>query len=194
MYIMSSKRRERLPRGVWFDASMTPTEADLADALTAATRAAVTNLFRDNPGHAFYYVTLTTPGEAFGPALSAWSHEALAQRADADEVRYSYADSPFSILGEEHLKPVRDLFAARPAVFDLDDEASDAEFDLRLRAMETALRRLSDEGLFGAGEARAEILILAEVVPEDEDNVARARRLNPPGSALDAWLTYWGVG
>ncbi|RSN45996.1 hypothetical protein DMC64_14730 [Amycolatopsis sp. WAC 04197] len=179
---------------MWFDAPMTPTEADLADALTAATRAAVTDLFRDNPGHTFYYVTLTTPGEAFSPALSAWSHEALAQRSDADVVRYSYADSPFSILGEEHLKPVRDLFAARPAVFDLDDEASDAEFDLRLRAMETALRRLSDEGLFGAGEARTEVLILAEVVPEDEDNVARARRLNPPGPALDAWLAYWGVG
>ncbi|MER6667735.1 DUF4303 domain-containing protein [Amycolatopsis japonica] len=97
-------------------------------------------------------------------------------------------------MGEEHLKPVRDLFAARPDVFELDDEASEAEFDLRLRAMETALQRLADEGLFGVGEARAETLILAEVVPEDEDNVARARRLNPPGPALDAWLAYWGLG
>lgn len=181
------------PSAVWFDAAMIPTEADLADALTKATRAAVTDLFRDNPGHTFYYVTLTTPGEAFGPALSAWSHEALAQRTDADEVRYSYADSPFSISGEEHLKPVRDLFAARPEVFELDDEASDAEFELRLRAMETALRRLAEEGLFGADETRAEMLILAEVVPDDVDNVARARRLNPPGPALDAWLAYWDV-
>ncbi|MEU3766347.1 DUF4303 domain-containing protein [Amycolatopsis keratiniphila] len=97
-------------------------------------------------------------------------------------------------MGENHLKPVRDLFAARPAVYGLDDEASEAEFDLRLRAMETALHRLADEGLFGVGVARGEILILAEVVPEDEDNVARARRLNPSGPALDAWLAYWGVG
>ncbi|MFD5095987.1 DUF4303 domain-containing protein [Amycolatopsis thailandensis] len=169
---------------------MIPTEADLADALTTAARAAVTDLFRDNPGHTFCYVTLTTPGEAFGPALSAWSHEALAQRTDADEVRYSYADSPFSILGEQHLKPVRDLFATRPEVFDLvDDDEADAEFDLRLRAMETALRRLADEGLFGVGEARAGVLILVEVVPDDEENIARARRLNPPGPALEAWLS-----
>ncbi|KFU76753.1 hypothetical protein BB31_34650 [Amycolatopsis lurida NRRL 2430] len=171
---------------------MVPTEADLADALTTATRAAVTDLFRDNPGHTFYYLTLTTPGEAFGPALSAWSREALAQRADAAEVRYSYADSPFSIVGEEYLTPVREMFAARPEVFDIaDDDASEAEFELRLRAMETALRRLADEGLFGVGEARANVLVLVEVVPDDEDNVARARRLNPPGPALDAWLTYW---
>ncbi|MGY6652975.1 DUF4303 domain-containing protein [Amycolatopsis sp. TRM77291] len=172
---------------------MVPTEAELADALTAAARAAITDLFRDNPGHTFYYVTLTTPGEAFGPALSAWSQEALAQRADADDVRYSYADSPFSIVGEEHLKPVREMFASRPEVFDLaDDDASEAEFDLRLRAMETALRRLADEGLFGVGEARANVLVLVEVVPDDDDNVVRARWLNPPGPALDAWLAYWG--
>ncbi|MFK0245975.1 DUF4303 domain-containing protein [Amycolatopsis azurea] len=101
----------------------------------------------DDPGHTFYYVTLTTPGEAFGPALSAWSHEALALRTDADEVRYSYADSPFSILGEQHLKPVRDLFAARPEVFDIADD--------------------------------------------DASEVDRARRLNPPGPALDAWLDHW---
>ncbi|MFD6065809.1 MULTISPECIES: DUF4303 domain-containing protein [Amycolatopsis] len=177
---------------MWFDAVVVPSEAELADALTTATRAAVTDLFRDNPSHTFYYVTLTTPGEAFGPALSAWSHEALAQRADAAEIRYSYADSPFSIVCEEHLKPVRDLFAGRPEVFDIaDDDASEAEFELRLRVMETALRRLADEGLFGVGEARANVLVLAEVVPDDEENVARARRLNPPGAALDAWLTYW---
>ena len=178
---------------MWCDVQVIPTEADLADALTTAVRAAVTDLFRDNPGHAFYYITLTTPGEAFGPALSAWSYEALAQRTDADDVRYSYADSPFSIVGEEYLKPVRELFAARPEVFDIaDDDASDAEFDLRLRAMETALSRLADEGLFGVGEARADVLVLVEVVPDDEENnVARARRLNPPGPALDAWLAYW---
>ncbi|MFI9452073.1 DUF4303 domain-containing protein [Amycolatopsis sp. NPDC052450] len=162
--------------------------------MTTAARAAVTDLFRDNPGHTFYYVTLTTPGEAFGPALSAWSREALAQRGDADDVRYSYADSPFSIVGEEYLKPVREMFAARPEVFDIaDDDASEAEFDLRLRAMETALRRLDDEGLFGVGVARADVLVLVEVVPDDEENVARARRLNPPGPALDAWLAYCGL-
>lgn len=168
---------------------MIPSEADLAEALTKAVRAAVTDLYRDNPGQTFYYVTLTTSGEAFGPALSAWSHEALAGRPDADHVRYSYADSPFSIVGEEHLAPVRELFAARPAVFEIaEDDASEAEYELRLRAMETALSRLDAEGLFGVGEARANVLVLAEVVPGDTENEDRARRLNPPGPALDTWL------
>ena len=54
--------------------------------------------------------------------------------------------------------------------------------------METALRRLDGEGLFGVGEARAGVLVLVEVVPGDEENVPAARRLNPPGPALDAWL------
>ncbi|GAA4216737.1 DUF4303 domain-containing protein [Actinocatenispora rupis] len=170
---------------------MIPTEADLAAALADATRAALTELYRDNPGHRFYYVTLTTPGEAYGPALSAWSYEALAGRPDADAVRFSYADSPFSIVGEHHLAPVRELFAARPEVFDLADDAeSGAEYELRLRAIEAALRQLDAEGLFGTGTDRAEVLVLAEVVPGDEENADRARRLNPPGPALDAWLAW----
>lgn len=172
---------------------MIPSETELADALTEAARAAIIDLYRDNPGHTFYYITLTTPGEAFGPALSAWSHEALAERPDTDDIRYSYADSPFSIVGEQHLAPVRKLFAARPNVFDLvDDDQSDAEFELRLRAIETALRKLDAEELFGTGEARANVLVLAEVVPDDPENADRARRLNPPGPALDDWLTWTG--
>ncbi|NBH03493.1 DUF4303 domain-containing protein [Amycolatopsis sp. SID8362] len=171
---------------------MIPSEEDLVDALTKAVRASVAELFLDNPGQTFYYITLTTPGEAFGPALSAWSQEALAERSSPDDVRYSYPDSPFSIVGEEYLAPVRRLFAARPEVFDLVGDASDAEFDLRLRVMETALRTLDSEGLFGAGEARSNVLVLAEVVPGDAGNAARARRLNPPGPALEAWLAYWG--
>ncbi|ALG15156.1 DUF4303 domain-containing protein [Kibdelosporangium phytohabitans] len=169
-----------------------PSEADLTDALTEAVRAAVTDLYRDHPGHTFCFVTLTTPGEAFGPALSAWSHEALAHRPDAGDVRYSYADSPFSIVGEVHLAPVRELFAARPEVFDIAaDAASEAEFELRLRAIEAALGRLDAEGLFGTGEVRANVLVLAEVIPGDPGNIDRARRLNPPGPALDAWLASW---
>ncbi|SDP08754.1 DUF4303 domain-containing protein [Lentzea jiangxiensis] len=54
--------------------------------------------------------------------------------------------------------------------------------------METALRRLDGEGLFGVGEARAGVLVLVEVVPGGEENAPAARRLNPPGPALDAWL------
>ncbi|HEY3505420.1 MAG TPA: DUF4303 domain-containing protein [Actinocatenispora sp.] len=163
-------------------------ETDLADALADATRAAVTDLYRDNPGHTFYYVALATPGEAFGPALSAWSREALVGPPDADDVRYPYADSPFSIVGEDHLTPVRDLFAARAQIHGIPDD--DAEYALRMRAIETALHRLDAEGLYGSGEARTHVLVLADVVPGDPENPDRARRLNPPGPALDAWLAW----
>ncbi|MCG8923511.1 DUF4303 domain-containing protein [Lentzea sp. CC55] len=90
---------------------------------------------------------VTSAVRAFGPALPAWSHEAPARRTDAG--------SPFSIVGEQHPRPVRE-------------------------PMETALRRL--------GDARAGVLVLVEVVPDDEENVPSARRLNPPGPAPDAWL------
>nr|WP_191252078.1 hypothetical protein [Amycolatopsis oliviviridis] len=35
------------------------------------------------------------------------------------------------------------------------------------------------------------MVVLVEVVPDDEKNADRARRLNPPGPALDVWLAGW---
>jgi hypothetical protein len=171
---------------------MVPTESDLADAVYRAARAAVSDLFREHPDHHFYYCSLVTTGEAFGPALSAWSAEALAAAvkasgADAEMLKWSYADSPFCSFGEQHFQPMRALFDARPQVFDLPGDDGDAEYLLRLRAMESAMSRLDDEGLFGSGDQRLDIVINVEVMPPDTTNTERALRLNPP-RALTTWL------
>ncbi|MGC9497429.1 DUF4303 domain-containing protein [Streptomyces sp. WG7] len=97
---------------------MIPTGTDLADAVRHAARAAFQDLFRDHNDHCFCYCTLVTPGEAYGPALSAWSLHALAAEAARHgcpplDLKWSYADSPFHCYGERHLEPVRPLFAAR---------------------------------------------------------------------------------
>ncbi|MFC7329925.1 DUF4303 domain-containing protein [Marinactinospora rubrisoli] len=184
-----SAAEARPPHGA---AASVPTEADLAHAVYRAARAAVADLFREYPGHTFYYCVLVTPGEAYGPALSAWSTEALAEAAhrtgaDPDALRWSYADSPFCCYGERYLAPVRELFDARPQVFELPEEDGDSEYELRLRAMETAVARLDRDGLFGSGAQRAAVLVNVEVVPGDSGNTARATRLNPP-AALSRWL------
>ena len=151
-----------------------PDLGELADAITEATRAAVTALFSEHPG-TYYYLALITTGEAHAPFLTAWSHEALAAAAESEEdremIKWSYADSPIDIYGED----------------DMSDDDWAAEHDLRLSAMETALRRLDDEGLFGEGERRLGLVVNVEVMPPDPTNTERARRLNPP-AALTRWL------
>jgi hypothetical protein len=170
---------------------MPPTESELADAVYRAARAAFLDLFRDHPGHRFYYCTLVSTGEAYGPALSAWSVQALAaesarQGCEPLDIKWSYADSPFCCYGEQHLEPVRPLFEARGEIFDLPDDEGDAEFDLRLRAMETAMARLDAEGVFGRGADRHSVVVTVEV-PSEPGNDERTRRLNPP-RALTDWL------
>ncbi|OPC77896.1 hypothetical protein B4N89_37215 [Embleya scabrispora] len=167
---------------------MIPTEADLTEAVYRAAGAAVSDLFREFPEHDFYYCALVTPGEAFGPSLSAWSSQALATAAggsatEADMLRWSYADSPFCTYGERHLAPIRSLFDARPQVFELPDDEAEAEFELRLRAMVAAMARLDAEGLFGHGEQRLSIVAVVEVPGDDAENAARASALNPPTAA-----------
>lgn len=62
-----------------------------------------------------------------------------------------------------------------------------AEFSLRLSAMESAMSQLDGDGFFGEGDARREVVINVEVMPPDYTNVLRALRLNPIG-ALNRWL------
>lgn len=49
-------------------------------------------------------------------------------------------------------------------------EEWDADYTVRLRAMEEAMARLDAEGLFGFGEARLRIVVNAEVMPPDFTN------------------------
>jgi hypothetical protein len=170
----------------------TPTEAQLADGVRRATRDAVRSLLREHPGHRFYYFVLTTPAEAYGPAFTAWSWEALEDAAGGDprlarDLKWSYADSPFCAYGERYLEPVRALFDARPQVFDLPDDEADAEFALRLRAMEAAMAALDREGLFGTGARRLGTVLNVEIVAWDDSNLDRALRLNPAEALTDWW-------
>lgn len=166
----------------------------LSKSIADAARAAFSELIGTHP-EKFYYFTLTTTGEAFSPYPSAWSEEAL-ERACAtdpkpDEARpllkWSCADSPYCGFGHEYFAAVDTWFDQRGQLYDLSDEDADNEYEFRLEAMEEAMRRSDQEGLFGQGRTRAECIVLVEVMPPDHTNTDRAIRLNS-GAALKAWL------
>ncbi len=169
--------------------------SELVDAITAATTAAVGQLFRTHPNEHFYYCSLITTGEALPPNLVAWSTEALDAVASQfpddpharNDLKWSYADSPFYCFGEEHFDDVRRLFRALGALDPSDAQAWQAGFDFRMSAMVEAMARVDAAGLFGTGPQRASIVINVEVMPPDHTNVERALRLNPP-EALRSWL------
>lgn len=166
---------------------------ELTQIIVAATRAAVSDLFRDHPGQ-YYYLSLITTGAAHAPFLAAWSKEALDQAVsgshDPDDARrgikWSYADSPFMEFGKQHFAEVYRRFLERGEMPE-DDAAYDAEYECRLGAMEASVAQLDREGLFGAGDERNAIVVNVEVMPPDRTNTERAKRLNPP-AALGEWL------
>lgn len=165
-----------------------PSQEELADAIYAAAGAAFRQLFAEHPRERFYYCTLTTTGSAPPPTISAWSHEALTE-VDA-ALAWSYADSPYCNFGDHHFAHVAELFARRPEMSSFGpEEAWGAECELRLRAMESAMARLSTEGLFGRGPERLGVVVAVEVMPPDWTNRERVMRLNPP-EALRDWLEH----
>jgi hypothetical protein len=171
-----------------------PTESDLARAIASAAETAIRKLFAEHPGR-YYYLSLITTGEAHPPVLAAWSQEALedAVKKHANSVatrwvlKWSYADSPYFCFGEEFFEPVRQLFAMRPDIHSLNNGTRNAEYELRLGAMEAAMSTLDQRGLFGLGKDRHNIVINVEVMPPDYTNTLRAMRLNPPEAAR-TWL------
>jgi hypothetical protein len=171
-----------------------PTQKELSAALERATRLALEKLFSEH-SETFYYVSLITTGEAHAPFLSAWSREALAAEAknqgltSEELLKWSYADSPYSIFGEEFFEEVNRLFDQRPLIDGtLDKNERYAEFEFRLSAMETAMKRLDEKGMFGHGLERAKVVVAVEVMPPDRTNTERVLRLNPP-EALVEWLS-----
>jgi hypothetical protein len=170
-----------------------PSQKDLADAITKATRLALLSLFDQHPEH-FYYISLITTGEAHAPFIAAWSTEALAAEtrkhgaSSENLLKWSYADSPYMCFGEHFFGEVNQLFSLRPQ---LDHTCSTTEWEVehatRLSAMEYAMRQLDNEGLFGQSFERSKVVINVEVMPPDQTNTTRAMRLNPE-SALVTWL------
>jgi predicted Zn-dependent protease len=173
-----------------------PNQAELISAITDAARKAFSSLFKTHPGN-YYYCSLITTGEARPPVLAAWSVEALTAAAKAtakdpertrELFRWSYADSPFYCHGEEFFNEVVRLFDMRPRMTpEMTSEIWEAEYQVRLGAMEAAMASLDKEGMFGAGAQRLKTVVLVEVMPPDRTNTERAKRLNPP-EALRLWL------
>ncbi len=170
---------------------MTPSETELKNAIYEASKKALSELFSNNPGN-YYYCALITTGEALPPFVSAWSKEALekvvATEGKRNELKWSYADSPFCCYGEEYFSEVKELFSKRHEITaDISEEARRAEYNLRLNAMEAAMASLDAEAFFGKGEIRNSIVINVEVMPPDNSNTTRAKRLNPH-KAIETWL------
>jgi Domain of unknown function (DUF4303) len=130
-----------------------PSQADLADVITAAARSAFRDLFAKHPER-FYYCTFITTGGGHAPFVCAWSHEALAKKVadeglspeDAWALKWSYADSPYMAYGyEEYFGPVRKAFDRRPNwSLAIDDAARQSEYHLRSAAIDAAMARHSD--------------------------------------------------
>lgn len=168
------------------------TNIDLLSSIIAeSTKNAFKELFRNNEH--YYYCVLLTTEEGLTPFISAWSWEALENLSTEHSVEYaqirkwSYADSPYYNFGEEYFQPVRILFEQRPTIDELDTEAWYKEFDFRLSAMEIAMNKLDNDGLFAINQPRESVYINVELMPPDKSNTKRALRLNKREHILD-WI------
>lgn len=163
----------------------------LVDEIEVAAEAAISELFKTH-NESFYYCSLITDGEAHAPILIAWSKESLA-KYENDPIKFqylkwSYADSPYFDYGAQYFARVKEMFELRPQLNSQMTEGEwSTEFDARLAAMELAMKRLSDKGVFGLGQQRNSIVVNVEVMPPDYENTERALRLNPAEALLD-WL------
>jgi hypothetical protein len=125
-----------------------PTDAELADAWTTATRNAVTALFEEYPDHHFYRITMMVSDETYPPFLMPMSEEHLAQLRAASPTgeydKWDYSLSPLFPYGrDEHYAEVDRLLELRPDLREIEDDAEwDAEFEARMAAVEESMARL----------------------------------------------------
>ncbi|MCL1917139.1 MAG: DUF4303 domain-containing protein [Peptococcaceae bacterium] len=167
----------------------------LAQEIVNAAKPSFLDLFSN--GERYYYCTLTTSGEAHPPTISAWSWEALDREAqrqnlsqdDKECLKWSYSESPYFCHGEDTFNTVRRIFYERPSIDDLTDADWVNEYDIRLKAMELAMKKLDGDKIFELNQPRNQVVINAEVMPPDGTNTARAKRLNNSKSkAMKMWL------
>ena len=166
-------------------------EPTVYTALLNAARSAFQALFQEH-NETFYYCTLIL-SEGATPFVSAFSEEALAAevqkyegRYSAEDLRWSYADSPYCGYGyETYFQTVDKLFNEQMSVV-TSDEDYEAAIESWLSLMEQVMRTLDQEKLFGEGEARSRMLINAEIMPPEDDNAERGKRLNS-GAIYELW-------
>lgn len=168
-------------------------DVELVSKIKQASQKAILSLF-SNHKEQFYYCSLITDGFANCPILSAWSWEALERETQKDNnveeakyyLKWSYADSPYCMYGNEYFSDIRKIFDQRNSLIHTEKERQN-EFYIRMNSMERAMFELDEEGLFGTGKQRLGIVINVETMPPDYENTKRAIRLNPK-AALDDWL------
>ena len=176
-------------------------EQTLVEALKEATKKAFVNLFAQNPKEHFYYCTLVLIEAQGCPVVSAMSEEALDRVIkkyieeykveDSPEnlrqdLKWSYADSPYNLYGEQYFTKVQQIVEERDAKLQ-SDEYFEQEYEIRMNIMEKVMADLDQEGIFGSGEQRNRIVVAAEVMPPDDTNTSRVLRLNAKEN-LKEWL------
>ena len=161
------------------------------EVLLDATRNAFQALFKEHPEH-YYYCTLIM-SECATPFIAAFSEEALQQAVDAnggtysaEELKWSYADSPYCGYGyEEYFTELEQVFNGQMDAIDNDDEY-DAAIEDWMDMMERVMKQLDEEKLFGEGVVREAMIINAEYMPPEDSNAERAERLNAK-AAYQEW-------
>lgn len=169
-------------------------EQELTLRTCQAAKTAFQELFQVYPG-TYYYCSMFTDGLANGPAITAWSYEALEKCASEQNdpvqakewLKWSYGDSPFFCYRDDLFEPIRKAIQKRPGP---DKEGWLEEYQLRMRIMENAMKCLDEYGVFGVGLARSQLVVAVEVVPPDSSNTERVKRLNPP-DAVAIWLAEY---
>ena len=177
------------------------TDKVFVELLKEAAGKAFKDLFKEHPNEHFYYCTLVLMNAQGCPVVSAMSEEALDKLLQEDVkecgysemesrklLKWSFADSPYCIYGEQYFSEVEEWIANR-------DKNSESitldmfmkECDMRLDSMEKVMSDLDKEGVFGSGEKRKNIVVAAEVVPPDYTNTERVLRLNSR-ETLKEWL------
>lgn len=170
---------------------------ELADRLVTAGRAAFLEARERNRGETFYSFALYSDVFAAYILPTCGTEEGLLRVAEryvaefggtveeqAAGLRWSPADSPYHMLGEEHFEGVLELLNERGDPWQrLDDQDRDAfyaEVDGRFEACFRALGRLDEEGLFGRGAERERVVVnILQGDQTDDDVLGNARRLNP---------------
>lgn len=157
----------------------------LYEKLLKAARQAFEKLFREHE-ESFYYCTLITTGEGNCPYISAWSWEALKDYLEQNEIpeeeeldyKWSYADSPYCVYGWDYFKEVESYVNRHKPGYEVDMDTWEAWVENVLDTMEQVMRTLDEQGIFGTGEKRRNMMVNAEVTPPDHTNTWRALRLN----------------
>lgn len=141
----------------------------------------------------FYYCTLVMQ-ELSVPYISAMSHEALNRLSTSNktDIKWSYADSPYCGYGyNEFFSDVDKLFKTRFENLH-NDEAIENEYLVWIASMEEVMRILDSTGVFGVGEKRYNVFINAEIMPPEDSNFERGKRLNPI-STYEMWKKDWNI-